>query len=72
MVGACGWAHLEFTRINTTPTILPKKIEDRLILGASCGLTARTVFDVDKSSKKRARTEAATTAAATSEEWQLA
>ena len=23
-----GWAHLEFTGINTTPTILPKKIED--------------------------------------------
>ena len=28
----CGWAHwwahFEFTRINTTPTFLPKKIED--------------------------------------------
>ena len=23
-----GWAHFEFTRINTTPTILPKKLED--------------------------------------------
>ena len=23
-----GWAHLESTRMNITPTILPKKIED--------------------------------------------
>jgi hypothetical protein len=30
------WAHFEFTRINTTPTILPKKIEDQLVLGANC------------------------------------
>jgi hypothetical protein len=33
MVGAPGhesegWAHFEFTRINITPTILPKKIEE--------------------------------------------
>jgi polyphosphate kinase-like protein len=28
MVGAPGGAHFEFTRINTTPTFLPKKIED--------------------------------------------
>ena len=27
--GRTWWAHLEFTRINITPTILPKKIEDR-------------------------------------------
>jgi hypothetical protein len=23
-----GWAHFEFTRINTTPTFIPKKLED--------------------------------------------
>jgi hypothetical protein len=28
------WAHLEFTRINITPTILPKKFEDLRQLGA--------------------------------------
>src|SRR5947208_10771089 len=27
------WAHFEFTRINTTPTILPKKFEEQLIVG---------------------------------------
>ena len=26
--GRTWWAHIEFTRINTTPTILPKKMED--------------------------------------------
>ena len=26
--GRSWWAHFEFTRINTTPTILPKKFED--------------------------------------------
>jgi hypothetical protein len=26
--GRTWWAHFEFTRINITPTILPKKIED--------------------------------------------
>jgi hypothetical protein len=26
--GRSWWAHFEFTRINTTPTVLPKKIED--------------------------------------------
>jgi hypothetical protein len=26
--GRTWWAHFEFTRINTTPTILPEKIED--------------------------------------------
>jgi hypothetical protein len=26
--GRTWWAHFEFTRINTTPTILRKKIED--------------------------------------------
>ena len=40
MVGAW-WAHFEFTRINTTPIILPKKIEDvrevGAIVGVSCG-----------------------------------
>ena len=29
-----GWAHFEFTRINMTPTILCKKIEDLRQLGA--------------------------------------
>ena len=32
--GRTWWAHLEFTRINITPTILPKKIEEQLIVGA--------------------------------------
>jgi hypothetical protein len=26
--GRIWWAHFEFTRINITPTILPKKIEE--------------------------------------------
>ena len=26
--GRTWWAHFEFTRIDTTPTILPKKIEE--------------------------------------------
>jgi hypothetical protein len=30
-----GWAHFEFTRINTTPTIRRKKIEDVREAGAS-------------------------------------
>jgi len=33
--GRAWWAHLEFTRINTTPTILRKKIEDVREAGAS-------------------------------------
>jgi hypothetical protein len=32
--GRTWWAHFEFTRINTTPTILCKKIEDLRQLGA--------------------------------------
>jgi len=32
--GRCRWAHLEFTRINITPTILRKKIEDMRETGA--------------------------------------
>jgi hypothetical protein len=32
------WAHVEFTRINTTPTILRKKIEDLREAGASIQL----------------------------------
>jgi hypothetical protein len=32
--GRTWWAHFEFTRINITPTILPKKIEDLRTLGA--------------------------------------
>jgi hypothetical protein len=38
MIGLSGgrtwWAHLEFTRINTAPTFLGKKIEDLRQLGA--------------------------------------
>jgi hypothetical protein len=34
--GRTWWAHFEFTRINITPTILPKKIEALRILGAIC------------------------------------
>jgi hypothetical protein len=33
--GRTWWAHFEFTRINTTPTILPKKIEDVRKAGAT-------------------------------------
>src|SRR5262245_4419667 len=33
--GRTWWAHFEFTRINTTPTFLPKKIEDLHEAGAS-------------------------------------
>jgi hypothetical protein len=32
--GRTWWAHFEFTRINITPTILPKKIEELRQLGA--------------------------------------
>ena len=32
--GRTWWAHFEFTRINTTPTILRKSIEDLRQLGA--------------------------------------
>ncbi len=32
--GRTWWAHFEFTRINT-PTILPKKIEEQLVLGGN-------------------------------------
>jgi hypothetical protein len=32
--GRTWWAHFAFTRMNTTPTILRKKIEEQLILGA--------------------------------------
>jgi hypothetical protein len=35
MVGAPGWAHLEFTRINIKLIILYKKIEELRVLGAS-------------------------------------
>jgi hypothetical protein len=34
--GRTWWAHCEFTRINIAPTILRKKIEDQLVLGANC------------------------------------
>jgi hypothetical protein len=34
MYSAQWWAHLQFTRINTAPTILRKKIEDFRQLGA--------------------------------------
>ena len=33
--GRTWWAHFEFTRINITPTILPKKIEDLREVGAT-------------------------------------
>jgi hypothetical protein len=32
--GRTWWAHFAFTRINTTPTIFPKKIEAQLVLDA--------------------------------------
>jgi len=36
MVGRTWWAHVAFTRRNTTPTILLKKIEDLRETGARC------------------------------------
>ena len=36
--GRTWWAHFEFTRINTTPTILPKKIEDTTLLSGAASL----------------------------------
>jgi hypothetical protein len=32
--GRTWWAQFEFTRINIAPTILRKKIEEQLVLGA--------------------------------------
>ena len=34
--GRSWWAHFEFTRINIEPIILKNKIEEQLIVGASC------------------------------------
>ena len=34
--GRTWWAHFEFAPINIEPTILRKKIEDQLIVGAFC------------------------------------
>ena len=45
--GRTWWAHFEFTRINITPTILRKKIEDQIVLGAICFRTC--VFSLWKS-----------------------
>ena len=39
------WAHLEFTRINITPTILRKKIEDLREVGASKSMASWTARD---------------------------
>src|SRR6202158_2562159 len=36
--GRTWWAHIEFTRINIAPTILPKKIEDVREAGASLSI----------------------------------
>jgi hypothetical protein len=36
--GRTWWAHFEFTRINITPTILPKKIEDAREVSAIAGV----------------------------------
>ena len=43
--GRTWWAHFEFTRINTTPTILPKKIEDVREAGASTSIPTRSRSD---------------------------
>jgi hypothetical protein len=41
--GRTWWAHFEFTRINITPTILPKKIEDlRVLRQCSSSLRCRS------------------------------
>jgi hypothetical protein len=42
--GRTWWAHFEFTRINITPTILRKKIEDLRDLGASMSQFLRRVI----------------------------
>jgi hypothetical protein len=38
--GPTWWAHFEFTRINITPTILRKKIEDAREVSAIVGVRA--------------------------------
>jgi len=38
--GRTWWAHLACTRINITPTILHKKMEEQLVLGASLRFSA--------------------------------
>jgi hypothetical protein len=47
VVGAPGgrtwWAHFEFSRINITPIILPKKIEDAREVSAIVGVRAAAV-----------------------------
>ena len=45
MVGGW-WAHFEFTRINITPTILRKKIEQLQVLGAIRNWLAATVGEI--------------------------
>ena|SRR5258708_3777859 len=39
--GRTWWAHFEFTRINTTPTILCKEIEEQITLGAFSRFSTR-------------------------------
>ncbi len=44
--GRTWWAHFDFTRINTTPTILPKKIEDLRVVRAFMRSDGSSVLDV--------------------------
>jgi len=57
--GRTWWAHFEFTPINTTPTILRKKIEEPLIVGAlrvdSRGPHVKTARCVSRSIRRRVR-----------------
>jgi hypothetical protein len=55
--GRTWWAHFEFTRINTTPTFLCKKIEDLRQLGAF-------MLPVEPQSEKQARMSVAQCAVA--------
>ena len=46
--GRIWWAHFEFTRINTAPTFLPKKIEELHIVGAFVAAVAAISHEVSK------------------------
>ena len=45
--GRSWWAHIEFTRMNTTPTILRKKVEDLHEVGASTSFPNRLACAAD-------------------------
>src|SRR5438445_12826842 len=54
--GRTWWAHFEFTRINITPTILPKKIEDWREVGARRETTGATATIAQDAARAPSRT----------------